>query len=72
MSSRTIFKIDGHRCTYCMRHQGNGVSLQVVFPNGRKLELASREGADEFVGNVGTEFISTNLTATDDQKLTYA
>jgi hypothetical protein len=44
-----------------------GVS-RVQLPNGRKIELASREGADDFVGAVGTDFISTNLTATDDEE----
>jgi hypothetical protein len=43
-----------------------GVSL---LPNGRKIDLTSRgEGADDFVGAVGTDFISTNLTATDDEE----
>jgi hypothetical protein len=69
MASRTTFKVDGLLCTYYMTNQGNGMSFQVVLPNGRKLELVSKEGADEFVDTVGTDFISTNLAATDDQKL---
>jgi hypothetical protein len=47
-------------------------TFQVVLPNGRKIELASREGADEFVDTVGSDFISTNLTAADDEELTSA
>jgi hypothetical protein len=45
---------------------------QVELPNGRKIKLASREGADDFIDTVGTDFISTNLTATDDHELAYA
>jgi hypothetical protein len=41
---------------------------QVQLPNGRIIELASREGADDFVDAVGTDIISTNLTATDDEE----
>jgi hypothetical protein len=47
-------------------------SFQVVLANGRNVELGSREGADDFIDTVGTDFISTNLTATDDHELTYA
>jgi hypothetical protein len=36
---------------------------QVELPNDRKIELASREGADDFVDTVGTDFFSTNLIA---------
>jgi hypothetical protein len=43
----------------------------VVLPNGRNVVLASKEGADEFVDTVGTDFISMNLTATDCQELTF-
>jgi hypothetical protein len=42
---------------------------KVRLPNGRKIGLASREGADDFVDTVATDFISTNLTATDDENL---
>jgi hypothetical protein len=63
------YKVDGLLCTHCMTHQGTDMSFQVVFPNGRKLELASREGADDFVDIVGSDFISKNLTATGDKKL---
>jgi hypothetical protein len=45
---------------------------QVKLPNGRKIELASREGADDFVDTVGTDFISTNLTAANDAELMFA
>ncbi len=38
----------------------------MVLPNGRKLKLNSKKGADEFVDTVGTNFMSTSLTATDD------
>jgi hypothetical protein len=45
----------------------------VVLPNGRNVELCSpKEGADEFVGTVGNDFISMNLTAADDSELTFA
>jgi hypothetical protein len=47
-------------------------SRQVELPNGRKFKLGSRRGADNFVDTVGTDFISTNLTAADDQELTCA
>jgi hypothetical protein len=47
-------------------------SRQVELPNGRKIELASREGADDLVDTVGTDFISTNLTATDHEELMFA
>ena len=43
----------------------------MVLPNGRNVVLASKEGADEFVDNVGTDFISTSLTATDGHELTF-
>jgi hypothetical protein len=69
MTTRTRFQLDDLLCTYCSTNQGNGVSFQVLLPNGRKLELASSEGADDFVDIVGSDFISTNLTATDDQEL---
>jgi hypothetical protein len=47
---------------------------QVALPNGRHIELASREGADDFVETVGTDFISTNLnlTTTSDGELHFA
>jgi hypothetical protein len=37
----------------------------------KQVELFSKEGADEFVDTVGTDFISTNLTARDDSRLAY-
>jgi hypothetical protein len=69
MTARTTFKTAGLLYTFCMTKQGNDKLFQVVLPNGRKLELNSREGADEFVDTFGTDFLSTNLTATDDQEL---
>jgi hypothetical protein len=45
---------------------------QVKLPNGRKIGVASKEGAHEFVDAVGTDFISTNLTAANDEELTAA
>jgi hypothetical protein len=69
MTARNAFKVDGLLFTCCMTNQGNCMSLQVVLPNGRKLELASMEGANDFVDSVGADFISTNLAVTDIQKL---
>jgi hypothetical protein len=43
-------------------------TFQVELPNGRNVEICSKEGADEFVDNVGSSFISTVLTATEDQE----
>jgi hypothetical protein len=68
-TSRTTFKPAGLRCTYHMTSQGNDKSFQVDLPNGRKVELHSKKGADEFLDTVGTDFISTTLTATDNQEL---
>jgi hypothetical protein len=45
---------------------------QVKLPNGRKIDVTSREGADDFIETVGTDFISTSLTAADDNELTCA
>jgi hypothetical protein len=61
----------GLLCTYGTTNQGND-SFQVLLPNGRNVELCSKEGCDKFVDSVGTDFISTNLTGTDDQELTFA
>jgi hypothetical protein len=49
----------------------NNASFQVL-SNGRNVERSSKENADDFVDTIGTYFISTNLTATDDQELTAA
>jgi hypothetical protein len=66
----TSFKLAGSlRCTFAMTNQGD-LLIQVLFPNGRNVELRSKEGADEFVDTVGTNFISMNLTAADNQELT--
>jgi hypothetical protein len=69
MTTRTTFKPAGLLYPYCTSTEGNEMLFQVVLPNGRKLELASREGADEFVDTFGTDFMSTSLTATDDREL---
>jgi hypothetical protein len=53
-------------------NQSDDGSFQVVLPNGRNVELCYKEGADEFVDTVGTEFISMNLTAAGDQELIFA
>jgi hypothetical protein len=52
--------------------QDNDASVQGLSPSGRKFDLCSKEDADEFVDILGTDFISTNLTATDDQELILA
>jgi hypothetical protein len=67
------FKLAGLHCTYRILNQGtrNNASFQVVLPNGRNVELFSKEGADECVGVVGTDFISTSLTATNDVELSF-
>jgi hypothetical protein len=70
MSTCTAFKLAGLLCTYHTMNQGNVMSIQVVLPNGRKVELHSKKGADEFVDTVGsTDFMSTMLAATEDQEL---
>jgi hypothetical protein len=68
----TTFKLAGLRCTFIQAKQGKGESLRVVLPNGRNVVVYSKEGANEFVDTVGTDFISTNLKAQDAQKLTFA
>ena len=47
----------------------NEGSFQVLLPNGRKLELDSRDDADYFVATVGTDFIPTKMTAASDEQL---
>jgi hypothetical protein len=59
----------GRFSSYTMTIQDNDASVQGLSQNGRNVELYSKEGADEFVDTVGTDFISTHLTATDDQEL---
>jgi hypothetical protein len=57
----------------CIRWADGGSRVHAVeLPNGRRIELLSKEGVDEFVDAIGTDFISTNLTTTDDQELTLA
>jgi hypothetical protein len=71
----STFKLAGLRCTYIQARQGNGRpgdSFKVVLPNGRNVDVCSKEGADEFVDTVGTDFISSNLNARDVHKLTHA
>jgi hypothetical protein len=76
MTTRTIsttFKPVGlPSYTFCMTQQDNDMLVQVVLPNGRELDLRSKKGADKFVDTFGTAFISTSLTATDDQELKLA
>jgi hypothetical protein len=50
---------------------GEVIVQEVQLPNGRKIEIASREGADDFVDAVGTDFISTNVFTTDEFELTF-
>jgi hypothetical protein len=65
-------KTTGHLYTYCTTVQGDEMLFQVALPNGRKLDLDSKQGADEVVDSFSTAFISTSLTATDDQELKLA
>jgi hypothetical protein len=72
-----FFKPAGLPYSYYTTKQGNDMSFQVVLPNGRnpngrKLKLDSKEGADEFVDTLGTDFMSTSLAASDDQELKFA
>jgi hypothetical protein len=71
MTTRT-FKLAGLLYTYCTTKQGNDMLFQVVLPNGRKLDIDSKKGADEFVDTFGTAFITTSMTPTDDQELKFA
>jgi hypothetical protein len=65
-----FFKPAGLLYTYCTTKQGNDMFLfQVALPNGRKLDIDSKKGADEFIDTFGTDFMSTSLTATGDQEL---
>jgi hypothetical protein len=68
----TTFKLAGLRCTYIRANQGNDASFQVFLPNGRNVDVCSKEGADEFVDAAGSYFISTNLNAQDVQMLPFA
>jgi hypothetical protein len=67
-----FFKPTGLLYTCCTTKQGNDMVFQVALPNGRNLDLSSKKGADEFVDTFGSAFISTSLTATDDQELKFA
>jgi hypothetical protein len=40
----------------------------VELSGGRKIELKAREGADDFINTVGSDFISTNLNAINDDE----
>jgi hypothetical protein len=68
----TTFKLAGLRCTYIRANQGNDASFHVFLPNGRNVDVCSKEGADEFVDAAGSYFISTNLNAQDVQMLPFA
>jgi hypothetical protein len=61
----------GLPCTFGTTNQGND-TFQVLLPNGRNVELWSKEGADEFIDTVGTDFISTNITAANCYELILA
>jgi hypothetical protein len=65
-------KTTGHLYTYCTTGQGDEMLFQVALPNGRKLDLDSKKGADEFVDTFGTAFMSTSLTAADDREFQFA
>jgi hypothetical protein len=52
--------------------QDNDASVQGFSPIGQNVQPGSKEGADYFVDIVGTDFTSTNLTATDDQEFILA
>jgi hypothetical protein len=67
-----FFKPTGLLYTYCTTKQGNDMLFQVALPNGRKLDLKSKKGADEFVDTFGTGFMSTSLTTTDDHEIKFA
>jgi hypothetical protein len=62
-------KATGHLYTYCTTKQGNETLRQVLLPNGRTLELNSKEGADEFVDTFGTAVMSTSLNTKKNQEL---
>jgi hypothetical protein len=59
----------GIRCSWV---RNDIVVTEVQLPNGRKIKIVSKEGADEFIEAVGTDFISRNLTAANDAELTTA
>jgi hypothetical protein len=65
-TTRTSKLAGGLRCTY------GTTSFQVLLSNGRNVYVCSKEGADEFVDAVGTDFISTNMTTADYKELTLA
>jgi hypothetical protein len=46
-----------------------GLVKEVQLPNGRKIGLLSRDGANDFVDAVGTDFISTNVFTTAESEL---
>jgi hypothetical protein len=64
-----FFKPTGRLYACCATEQGNDMVIQVALPNGRKLDIATKKGADEFVDTFGTAFISTSLAAIADQDL---
>jgi hypothetical protein len=45
---------------------------EVGLPSGRRFEISSREGADDYVDTVGKKFISENLITTNDTELIIA
>jgi hypothetical protein len=64
--------VAGRRRSYMKLQKGNNKPFPVDLPNGRNVDLFSKEGAHEFVDTVGTDFISTNLTATANHELAFA
>jgi hypothetical protein len=44
----------GIRCSLRLNHEGR--VREVELPNGRKIKLLSKEGADDFVDTVGTDY----------------
>jgi hypothetical protein len=69
MTTLTTIKPASLLYPYCMTKQGNDMSFHVVLPNGRKVDLDSKKGVDEFVDTFGTDFMATSPTATYDQEL---
>jgi hypothetical protein len=58
----STFKLAGGLpCTYGTANQGNDETFQVVFPNGRNVEVCSKEGADDFVDSNGSDFRSQRI-----------
>jgi hypothetical protein len=50
-------------------HDAEDASVQGNSPNDSNIDIYSKEGAEQFVDFVGHNYISTHLTATDDEEL---